>query len=494
MASTNVEKKCSKCSKSSAQIFCAGCEQWLCFTHLDEHRQELSRRFDNLIGQYNEFQEDLSVKTFVPDVFLQRIAAWERRSIERIEQIANSVRQELNECSLRKKQALQRSFDQIRENLREFDAEKNLSEIHLRQWADQLNDLRKNLNTVLNAKIFHDQNDSSRSIDLIQLDLANGEGKKKKTIVFFFILKIDLFNKLDHRKIWSKIGTTIVGNLSNSSALDQLYFPYGIDIDADGNLLIADCGNHRILRWKPNALQGELVFGGQGPGKGLNTLHHPLAVCVDRKMNRIFISDYGNRRILILNDRTTPPVEIFLSAIRSFGLAIDDQGAIYISDCDRNTVFRYRRGEKISTIVAGGNDKGNSLNQLNYPRNIFVDSQRTIYISDVRNHRVVKWMKDANEGVVVAGGQGQGSTRKQLNNPSGLFVDDIGSIFVVDQNNHRVMRWFPNATEGLVLIGDQSNQLFRPAGLFVDHNENLYVVDRDNHRIQHFSLEKNEVE
>ncbi|CAF5061901.1 unnamed protein product, partial [Rotaria socialis] len=89
---------------------------------------------------------------------------------------------------------------------------------------------------------------------------------------------------------------------------------------------------------------------------------------------------------------------------------------------------------------AGGNGKGDGLNQLNCPTYLFVDRQQTVYVSDNNNHRVMKWNKGAKEGIVVAGGQGQGNALTQLYHPNGIFVDTLGTLFVADSSNHRVMR------------------------------------------------------
>ncbi|CAF2109444.1 unnamed protein product, partial [Rotaria magnacalcarata] len=84
------------------------------------------------------------------------------------------------------------------------------------------------------------------------------------------------------------------------------------------------------------------------------------------------------------------------------------------------------------TLVAGGNGKGDGLNQLNYPTYLFVDRQQNVYVSDSSNHRVMKWNKSAKEGIVIAGGQGAWSALTQLCSPQGLFVDTLGTLYVAD--------------------------------------------------------------
>lgn len=59
-------------------------------------------------------------------------------------------------------------------------------------------------------------------------------------------------------------GRTVAGDHGQGDALNQLHNPFGLNIDDDGTLLIADMGNGRIARWTPNTSQGEVVAGGKG--------------------------------------------------------------------------------------------------------------------------------------------------------------------------------------------------------------------------------------
>ncbi|CAF5227626.1 unnamed protein product, partial [Rotaria magnacalcarata] len=102
---------------------------------------------------------------------------------------------------------------------------------------------------------------------------------------------------------------------------------------------------------------------------------------------------------------------------------MDEERNLYVSDGGKQEVRRYKLGENIGTLVAGGNGQGAGLNQLNYPTFLFVDRQQNVYVPEWKNHRVMKWNKCAKEGIVIAGGQGAGSALTQLNGPLGLFVD-----------------------------------------------------------------------
>ncbi|CAF1428794.1 unnamed protein product [Adineta ricciae] len=117
-----------------------------------------------------------------------------------------------------------------------------------------------------------------------------------------------------------------------------------------------------------------------------------------------------------------------------------------------------------------------------------------IYVcDDLWNYRVMKWRKDAQEGIVVAGGNGRGENLNQLNHPQGIIVDHEGRIYVADMYNHRIMRWCGGDKEGEIIVGangkgEEPNQLAGPCGLSFDDEGNLYVVDWGNHRIQRFDF------
>ncbi|CAF1441125.1 unnamed protein product, partial [Rotaria sordida] len=166
---------------------------------------------------------------------------------------------------------------------------------------------------------------------------------------------------------------------------------------------------------------GQVVAGGNGEGNRLDQLYRPTDVLIDKETDSLIICDWGNRRVVQWSRRSgTTQGEILIPNIDPYGLAMDDQRYLYISDIDKHEVRRYQVGDKNGTIVAGGKGKGAGLNQLYVPTYIFVDQQQTAYVSDNNNHRVMKWNKGAKEGIVVAGGQGYGNALTQLHRPQGL--------------------------------------------------------------------------
>ncbi|CAF5126723.1 unnamed protein product, partial [Rotaria magnacalcarata] len=246
-------------------------------------------------------------------------------------------------------------------------------------------------------------------------------------------------------------------------------------------------------KWAQN---GVTIAGGNGSGDATNQLREPYGLFVDDDQT-VVIADFGmDKRVVRWSRRSgTTQGEILIDNIACRGLAMDEQRYLYVSNTGKHEVRRYQLGEKNGTLVAGGNGQGGGLNQLNEPRYLFVDRQQNVYVSDGSNYRVMKWNKGANEGIVVAGGQGEGDAPTQLNDPGGLFVDTLGTLYVVDSGNHRVMRWTQeDRNQGTVIVGGNdegvgANQFNYPIGLSFDRHGNLYVVDQYNHRVQRFSIE-----
>jgi len=294
----------------------------------------------------------------------------------------------------------------------------------------------------------------------------------------------------------------MAGGNGEGDKLNQLSAPNGIYVDhQQQHIYITDYGNSRIVKWKLDggSEEGEIVAGGNGRGNRIDQWNEPSDVIVDENNKSLIICDRDNRRVVQWSlENPNGEKEILVENIRCWGLMMNENGDLFVSDYENRSVKRWRKSEigkgREGTIVAGGNGKGNELNQLNSPTYIFIDREETVYVSETQNNRVMKWLKGANEGIVVAGGQGQGNSLNQLYYPCGLVVSEIGDIYVTDWGSNRIMCWSLGSKEGRVVVGgngEGSNQLNNPIGLSFDVENNLYVVDQWNHRIQRFLVDKN---
>ncbi|CAM2713876.1 unnamed protein product [Rotaria socialis] len=295
---------------------------------------------------------------------------------------------------------------------------------------------------------------------------------------------------------WVQNGVTIAeGSKEEGNDTNQLRNPFGIFVDDDQTVVVADYENHRIMQWKNgNTTNGQVVAGGKSNETGLNQLQYPTDVLIDKETDSLIICDRGNQQVVRWSRRSgTTQGKILIDNIDCWGLVMDERRYLYLSDYVKHEVKRYQLDEKNGILVAGGNGEGDELNQLKFPTYLFVDRQQNVYVSDNENHRVMKWNKGAKEGIVVAGGEGLGNALTQLNSPNGLFVDTLGTLYVADTFNHRVMRLTQEAKQGTVVAGGngegtEANQFNVPIGLSFDRHGNLYVGDHWNNRVQRFSI------
>jgi sugar lactone lactonase YvrE len=306
----------------------------------------------------------------------------------------------------------------------------------------------------------------------------------------------------------------------------QLTSPSGVAVDAAGNLYIADDGNDRVRRVSVSGtittLAGGSVQDG-GPAVSAN-LDSPFGVAVDAAGN-LYIADTSNnrvRRVSVSGVITTvagtgspgfsgdggPATNAQLAS--PSGVAVDAAGNLYIADNGNSRVRRVSVSGVITTVAGTGmygfsGDGGPATNaQLKSPFGVAVDSVGNLYIADPYNHRV---RKVSVSGVIttVAGtgpsgfwGDGEAATDAQLSFPSGVAVDGAGNLYIADTGNSRVRvvslgtisTKAGTGVEGFSGDGGPAvdAQLFQPLGVAVDAAGNLYVVDLLANRVRKVSV------
>ena len=191
-------------------------------------------------------------------------------------------------------------------------------------------------------------------------------------------------------------------------------------------------------------------------------------------------------------------------------VAADNNGNIYLNDGGTSYSIRRVDANGIITRFAGNNTSGFSGDggqaasaQLNYPQGLALDNNGNLYISDMGN-RVIRKVNSSGVISTIAGtpgtfgysGDGGPATSAQLGAPSGITVDANGNIYFADLGKH-VIRMIN--TSGIITTvagtGNTSGysgdgglataaKLYSPNDVCIDAQGNLYIADRDNHCIR----------
>ncbi|CAF3677650.1 unnamed protein product [Rotaria sordida] len=309
---------------------------------------------------------------------------------------------------------------------------------------------------------------------------------------------------------WNAIGTTVIGNGSSGSSLNQLNGPTGIFVHTDDSIYIADTSNHRVLRVSlgSNGTNNVTVVAGITGMSTVSstTLNNPRAVYVDSNQN-LYVVDTDNFRVqlwpygasnssTVAGSSTGVPGSTLDKLGYSFALYVDTAKNVYVSDASFGRVVKWSSGASTGVLVAGSGSSGYSSSQLNFPLGITVDSNNnTLYIADFQSHTIISWPVGTTTGTIIAGlNATSGSIASLLYAPWGIIRDTYGNLYVSDYGNHRIQFYCSNGSSfssGTTIAGMGTAQLSsrglnRPTGLAFDSQMNLYVVDYGNHRVQKF--------
>jgi DNA-binding beta-propeller fold protein YncE len=125
---------------------------------------------------------------------------------------------------------------------------------------------------------------------------GDGEFSRPQSMVIDHGL-VYITDACNHRICVFKTDGTWVRNMGRvGSGPGEFRFPYGLDEDAEGNLIVCEFGNNRAQRIDKATGRGLGTWGtaGREPGQ----LAYPWAVMVDRR-DRVIVVDSGNNRLQV---------------------------------------------------------------------------------------------------------------------------------------------------------------------------------------------------
>ncbi|MES2389621.1 MAG: SMP-30/gluconolactonase/LRE family protein [Bacteroidota bacterium] len=381
------------------------------------------------------------------------------------------------------------------------------------------------------------------------------------------------------------------GNTDNAvGTLAKFNGPSSLTVDDSGNVYVADNNNHRIRKVRADGKTVTLAGSSSGYAEGQSAaakFNDPFGIALDANRN-VYVADQGNHRIRKITPNglvttfagvgtagTTDSPNLLLAKFNEpRDIKRDAEGNFFVADGANNTIRKITAAGEVVTIAGGtGTGTTDGVNSLfNFPTGVAIGPNGIVYVGDQTNHRIRKlspvtavsyrWnststtqsvtftaaatynvvsiIEDctsaASEDVAVtviplpstpvittlgpvafcpgssvqisgpsslplvsspAGGlvgfaDGTGEEAK-FASPAGIAINSAGIIFIADEGNNRIRKvtsagvvttFAGSGVAGYSNATGTAAQFNAPRGLAFDAAGNLYVADAGNNRIR----------
>jgi DNA-binding beta-propeller fold protein YncE len=313
----------------------------------------------------------------------------------------------------------------------------------------------------------------------------------------------------------------------------------------NNRFFVADTGNNRVLVYNignkaPIAVLGQSTLTGWQQGTSVSGMNGPTGIAYENNM--LFVADTLNNRVLVfdVNGIVNGENAIFVLGQPDFtsnfnattqsgvnqprGLATDSaNNLLYVSDYGNNRVLVFNVGtilngmaaQKVlgqSNFVLGSS--GVSATQLNGPKGLTYDQSGTrLFVADANNNRVlvfdVSVISDGEAAVSVLGqasftSSGPSLSSSRMNHPVALAFDSATKrLFVCDSGNNRVTGFdvttISNGENAINVLGQPNlntstpytsqSVLWNPVGVAYDSvNKVILVTEESNNRMILFDV------
>ena len=264
---------------------------------------------------------------------------------------------------------------------------------------------------------------------------------------------------------------------------NHLYQPMDIAVSDDGQrVFIADFGQGAVF-------QVDYITKTLAPVS--QSFERPFGLGLDNEEN-LYVSEQDARRVTVL-DRTFQRVRVISHAsfVRPSGIAVDrSRGLLYVAD--PSTQDSPDHSVKVFDLMGNfqrtvGNGRGDCEGCLMFPTFVAVDSKGNVYVSNTLNARIEvfdpegKYLKRIGE---------RGNSYGMFDKPKGVAIDTFDNVYVVDSGWSNV-QIFNQAGEVLLFFGGRGvypGMLTNPTGIGIDQRNRIYVADFLSYRVAVYQL------
>jgi sugar lactone lactonase YvrE len=286
--------------------------------------------------------------------------------------------------------------------------------------------------------------------------------------------------------------------------------PFGIAVDRQGNLYVADGGqSNRIRKIHPNGTVETVAGSSEGFADGNPTqaqFNTPSSLAIDRDGNLI-VADTSNNRIRKIapdgkvttlagsgrrGSKDGPAGEAEFDG--PIGVAVDGRGQVFVADTYNDCIRKIASDREVITISGhdgpGFEDGDSQAARFNTPSGIAVDGAGNIFVADTGNSAIRKITPDGIVSTLVRNRHEEVEKSVSMRRPVGIAITHDGFLFVTHERG--VLRISPagNAEEyagGALGFADGPGKQARfsgPAAIAIDREGNLFVADSRNYLIR----------
>lgn len=175
--------------------------------------------------------------------------------------------------------------------------------------------------------------------------------------------------------------------------------PIGIEVDNNGYVYVADFNNHRIRKISPSGvvttIAGTGTAGYADGASNISQFNQPVDLSLDSNGN-LYISDMGNQMIRKLT--TDGTVSTIKTGIKAESIEVDNQGNIYFLDTYNQYIKKITMANDIVNVAGSGikgfQDGAVENARFSNPFGIAISQNGDIYIGDLDNNRIRKISKN----------------------------------------------------------------------------------------------------
>jgi sugar lactone lactonase YvrE len=212
----------------------------------------------------------------------------------------------------------------------------------------------------------------------------------------------------------------------------KCWYPRGVAVDKDGNIILLDSGTHRVLKFSPVGKLLTTAGSESVHGNTSGAFFSPTGAAINPE-GKIYICDCYNHRIQVLG----PELE-FLEEFGEHGkgneqftnpwdVAFDMNMNVYVADCGNCCVKVFTPDHKFSRVIGKGEGKYKK-GDLRAPSSVCIHKE-FLYVTDLRLKRVL---------VYNIAGDFKCSFGK-FTKPHGIAVDEDGRVYVSDNGGGGVL-------------------------------------------------------